>query len=33
VITRVGNRWVVLTVSVLLLGSLVVAVFIGAKWF
>jgi hypothetical protein len=29
VITRVGNRWVVLGVSVVLLGSLVVAVFLG----
>jgi hypothetical protein len=33
VITRVGNRWVVLTVSVLLLGSLVVAVFVGTRWY
>jgi hypothetical protein len=33
VITRVGNRWVVLGVSVLLLGSMVVAVFLGTRWF
>jgi hypothetical protein len=31
VITRVGNRWVVLGVSVLLLGSLVVSVFLGMR--
>jgi hypothetical protein len=31
VITRVGNRWVVLGVSVLLLGSLVVSVFLGVR--
>jgi hypothetical protein len=29
----VASRWVVLTVSVLLLGSLVVAVFLGVRWF
>jgi len=33
VISRVGNRWVVLVVSVVLLGSLVVAVLLGARWF
>jgi hypothetical protein len=33
VITRVGNRWVVLGVSVVLLGSMVVAVFLGTRWF
>jgi hypothetical protein len=33
VITRVGNRWVVLGVTVLLLGSMVVAVFLGTRWF
>lgn len=32
-ITRVGNRWVVLAVSVLLLGSMVVAVFLGMHWY
>jgi hypothetical protein len=32
-ITRVGNRWVVLGVTVLLLGSMVVAVFVGTRWF
>ena len=32
-ITRVGNRWVVLGVSVVLLGSMVVAVFLGTRWF
>jgi hypothetical protein len=31
VITRVGNRWVVLGVSVVLLGSLVGAVFLGMR--
>jgi hypothetical protein len=33
VITRVGNRWVVVGVSVLLLGSMVVAVFLGMRLF
>jgi hypothetical protein len=33
VITRVGNRWVVLGVTVVLLGSMVVAVFVGTRWF
>jgi hypothetical protein len=33
VITRVGNRWVVLGVTGLLLGSMVVAVFLGTRWF
>jgi hypothetical protein len=33
VISRVASRWVVLTVSLLLLGSLVVAVFLGVRWF
>jgi hypothetical protein len=33
VITRVANRWVVVGVSVLLLGSLLVAVFVGMRWF
>jgi hypothetical protein len=28
-ITRVGHRWVVVGVTVLLLGSMVVAVFLG----
>ena len=32
-ITRVGNRWVVLGVTVVLLGSMVVAVFLGTRWF
>jgi hypothetical protein len=32
-ISRVGSRWVVLVVSVVLLGSLVVAVLLGARWF
>jgi len=31
VITRVGNRWVVLGVSVVLLGSLVGSVFLGMR--
>jgi hypothetical protein len=33
VITRVGHRWVVLGVTVLLVGSMLVAVFVGARWF
>jgi hypothetical protein len=33
VITRVGNRWVVVGVTVVLVGSMVVAVFIGTRWF
>jgi hypothetical protein len=33
VITRVGHRWVVVGVSVLLLGSMLVAVFLGMRWF
>jgi hypothetical protein len=32
-ITRVGNRWVVIGVTVVLVGSMFVAVFIGAGWF
>ncbi len=32
-ITKVGNRAVVVVVSVLLLGSLLVAVFVGIRWF
>jgi hypothetical protein len=32
-ITRVGNRWVVLGVTAVLLGSMVVAVFLGTRWF
>jgi len=33
VITRVGHRWVVVGVSVVLLGSMLVAVFVGMRWF
>ncbi|MEI8058189.1 MAG: hypothetical protein WCI29_12360 [Actinomycetes bacterium] len=33
VITRVGHRAVVVVVSVLLLGTLLVAVFAGLRWF
>lgn len=32
-ITRVGHRWVVLGVSVLLLGALVASVLAGLRWF
>ena len=32
-ITRVGHRAVVVTVSLVLLGTLVVAVFAGMRWF
>jgi hypothetical protein len=32
-ITRVGHRWVVLAVSVLLLGTLVTSVLAGLRWF
>ena len=32
-ITRVGHRAVVLVVSVLLLGSLLGAVYMGLRWF
>jgi len=32
-ITRVGSRWVVIGVTVVLLGSMVVAVFLGTRWF
>jgi hypothetical protein len=33
VITKVGHRAVVIVVSVLLMGSMLVAVFVGARWF
>jgi hypothetical protein len=33
VISRVGSRWVVVGVSVLVLGSMLGAVFLGASWF
>jgi hypothetical protein len=32
-ITKVGHRAVVIVVSVLLLGSLLVAAFVGLRWF
>jgi hypothetical protein len=32
-ITKVGHRAVVITVSVLVLGALLVAVFAGLRWF
>jgi len=32
-ISRVGARWVVVGVSVLVLGSMLGAVFLGATWF
>jgi hypothetical protein len=32
-ISRVGSRWVVVGVSVLVLGSMLGAVFLGATWF
>lgn len=32
-ITKVGHRVVVVVVSVLLLGSLLVAAFVGLRWF
>ena len=32
-ITKVGHRAVVLVVSVMLLGSMLVAVFVGMRWF
>lgn len=32
-ITKVGHRAVVVVVSVLLLGSLLVAAFVGLRWF
>jgi hypothetical protein len=32
-ISRVGSRWVVVGVSLLLVGSMVGAVFLGATWF
>jgi hypothetical protein len=33
VISRVGSRWVVVGVSVLVVGSMLGAVFLGASWF
>jgi len=32
-ISRVGARWVVIGVSLLVLGSMLGAVFLGASWF
>jgi len=32
-ISRVGARWVVVGVSVLVVGSMLGAVFLGASWF
>ena len=32
-ISRVGARWVVIGVSLVVLGSMLVAVFLGATWF
>ncbi len=32
-ISRVGARWVVIGVSLLVLGSMLGAVFLGATWF
>jgi NADH:ubiquinone oxidoreductase subunit 6 (subunit J) len=33
VISRVGARWVVVAVSVVLVAAMVGAVFLGARWF